>query len=540
MIRRAAAFVAGIALAVCVTIQAGSLKAISPLVGSAYNPSSVAITGGTANGVTITNSTISGAAGSFTNVTNTGQASQSATITPSGSGNIPQLNAFAYQLQSINTGTWSGTGNLAWNYTGIADTAACASGAECYGYFLNQSLGGNYTGNRIGIGCNLAIPSAPGAGDTSQQLFVCLSSRVIISSNLGGSIGSYTSGRGSAWGLNTNTQLTSAATGIQQAFGYEADINNQGTVNQKYGVAAIYGTLDTVAAVYDDDGFLVTGSGSGPNVSPNIMYAIGTLGSTFPGTSTSTILGVVSQIYPNASVSHPSFKYGVDLNPSGTTVITPGGFAFRSPGFTVDPTGNVVGLGYTGSAGASINGAAINLNASSNFATNIGTGSTTQNVTLGGGSNKVVVGSPLVIPAGTACSAAALQYSGNAATGLVFPNANQVGICANTSENLVVTGGGVSMTGVINVNGGAVNAALVGTTGSIGGGALLAGACTSGTVAVTGATTAMGVNATPVAYPGDGTDWKGYVSSAGTVTVKVCGLVAVTPTATTYNVRVIQ
>lgn len=84
------------------------------------------------------------------------------------------------------------------------------------------------------------------------------------------------------------------------------------------------------------------------------------------------------------------------------------------------------------------------------------------------------------------------------------------------------------------------NLVLSGTTGSIGGGALLAGTCTSGTVAITGTTTAMAVVATPVTYPGDGTDWKGYISSAGTATVKVCALVAVTPTATAYNVRVLQ
>src|SRR5208282_808257 len=81
---------------------------------------------------------------------------------------------------------------------------------------------------------------------------------------------------------------------------------------------------------------------------------------------------------------------------------------------------------------------------------------------------------------------------------------------------------------------------FTGTTASIGGGALLAGACTSGTVAVTGATTAMGVVATPVSYPGDGIWWDGYVSSAGTVTVKVCAAIAATPSATTYNVRVLQ
>lgn len=79
-----------------------------------------------------------------------------------------------------------------------------------------------------------------------------------------------------------------------------------------------------------------------------------------------------------------------------------------------------------------------------------------------------------------------------------------------------------------------------GTTGSIGGGALAAGACASGTVAIANTTTAMAVIATPVTYPGDGTDWKGYVSAAGTVTVKVCALVAVTPAASTYNVRVLQ
>lgn len=81
---------------------------------------------------------------------------------------------------------------------------------------------------------------------------------------------------------------------------------------------------------------------------------------------------------------------------------------------------------------------------------------------------------------------------------------------------------------------------LTGTTGSIGGGLLAAGACASGTVAVTGSTTTMTVAVSPNTYPGDGTDFAGYVSTNGTVTVKVCALVAVTPTSSTYNVRVIQ
>lgn len=83
-------------------------------------------------------------------------------------------------------------------------------------------------------------------------------------------------------------------------------------------------------------------------------------------------------------------------------------------------------------------------------------------------------------------------------------------------------------------------APLTGVTASIGGSALLAGACASGTVAVANSTTSMAVVATPSTYPGDGNLWLAYVSTNGTVTVKVCAILALTPTATTYAVRVIQ
>jgi hypothetical protein len=83
-------------------------------------------------------------------------------------------------------------------------------------------------------------------------------------------------------------------------------------------------------------------------------------------------------------------------------------------------------------------------------------------------------------------------------------------------------------------------AAMQATTGSIGGGALLAGSCASGTVAVTASLTGNAVLVSPNTYPGDGIVWFGYVSSNGTVTVKVCAILALTPSAGTYNVKVIQ
>jgi hypothetical protein len=113
---------------------------------------------------------------------------------------------------------------------------------------------------------------------------------------------------------------------------------------------------------------------------------------------------------------------------------------------------------------------------------------------------------------------------------------------ANTTPSTSATtiAGSLNVVGALSQNGTTILQWLAGTTGSIGGSALLAGACTSGTVAVTGSTTAMGVVATPVTYPGDGFDWEAFVSAAGTVTVKVCGFIAGTPVASAYNVRVLQ
>ena len=80
---------------------------------------------------------------------------------------------------------------------------------------------------------------------------------------------------------------------------------------------------------------------------------------------------------------------------------------------------------------------------------------------------------------------------------------------------------------------------LIGTTGTIGGSTLSAGGVASGTVAITGATTLMAVAVSPQTYPGDGFVWDGYVSSAGTVTVKVVAAAAGTPTGSLFNVRVL-
>lgn len=104
---------------------------------------------------------------------------------------------------------------------------------------------------------------------------------------------------------------------------------------------------------------------------------------------------------------------------------------------------------------------------------------------------------------------------------------------------------GDTMTGVLNatglqVGGAAVTPMLSATSASIGGGALIAGGVATGTVAVAGATTSMTVTVSPNTYPGDAIDWRGYVSVNGTVTIIISAIIAATPAASTYNVRVHQ
>jgi hypothetical protein len=83
---------------------------------------------------------------------------------------------------------------------------------------------------------------------------------------------------------------------------------------------------------------------------------------------------------------------------------------------------------------------------------------------------------------------------------------------------------------------------LSGTTSSIGGGSLAAGACTTGTASVASSATSMAVAVSPATDPGTGFTWNAWVSAAGTVTVRVCNVSgsSATPTATAYNVRAIQ
>jgi len=126
---------------------------------------------------------------------------------------------------------------------------------------------------------------------------------------------------------------------------------------------------------------------------------------------------------------------------------------------------------------------------------------------------------------GTSCQVPQTTTSSQVTTNTVVTAQNGINLCLQNGTNCPASG------------------ILGGTTASIGGGALALNQCATGTATVTGATTGMHVyGITPAADPNGSTaqnyDWYGTVTSANTVTVKVCALVAGTPAATTYGVLV--
>lgn len=149
-------------------------------------------------------------------------------------------------------------------------------------------------------------------------------------------------------------------------------------------------------------------------------------------------------------------------------------------------------------------------------------------------------------------AAVSMPGCSSASSALIWTSGSGPG--CNTSINAATLGGatfaapgaigggtpGTAAFSSLTVNGIPITPTLSGTTGSIGGGLLAAGGCTSGTVSITGAASGMATIATPNTYPGDGTFFESYVSSSNTVTVKVCAVILATPNASTYNVRVIQ
>lgn len=143
------------------------------------------------------------------------------------------------------------------------------------------------------------------------------------------------------------------------------------------------------------------------------------------------------------------------VTPGGTGALVLGNGsgtgAVNTSDWDVSTTGAMTGIGaitmdglLTSTLGATITGAAINLNASSNFATNIGTGSTTEAVTIGGGSNTFAVNSSAldISTTGAVTGATTITASGliTATGGITLATTPRVFYAAGGAPIIAATG----------------------------------------------------------------------------------------------------
>lgn len=152
------------------------------------------------------------------------------------------------------------------------------------------------------------------------------------------------------------------------------------------------------------------------------------------------------------------------------------------------PYGSTV---ITGTAGETVTGGVVSLNASSNYAVNIGTGTTTSTVTIGGaGAQTIALGN------GAAAKTVALGSSNTTSTTTILSGSNAVNInAANNQPTNINTG---SSTGLVTIGGGSGTAAINTSAWGITSAGAMSGFTTA---AFSGAITATGGIVTPTASP---------------------------------------
>lgn len=138
----------------------------------------------------------------------------------------------------------------------------------------------------------------------------------------------------------------------------------------------------------------------------------------------------------------------------------------NSADWDISTTGDMTGIGavamnglLTGTLGATVSGAAVNLNADSNFAVNVGTGTSTGTVTIGGaGVQAIDIGN------GAAAKTVALGSSNTTSTTTILSGSGAVNVNASNNQPTNINSG--TSTGTVTIGGTGVMAIDIGAGGT--------------------------------------------------------------------------
>jgi hypothetical protein len=247
--------------------------------------------------------------------------------------------------------------------------------------------------------------------------------------------------KGFLYGLNPNVRLNSGATFWQQIIGEEIDlaVTAGASVLDKIGMQIVQGGTDATQGSRDNIALTVNSVASASKWEMGLSF--GNYVGHWPMSATATLVGCKAHAF---SGSCGTTLNGVDFS---NVVFT--GSAFKSTGFSVDASGNLTANNFSTSTYSNAT-LSINKNASTNT-TDIGTGTTSGTVTIGGGSDVITLNGLTM-----GASAPTLSINANSST-----NVTNIGT-GSTSGTVTIGGGSDS----VSINAG-TSATLKGTTAII-------------------------------------------------------------------------
>jgi hypothetical protein len=283
------------------------------------------------------------------------------TFTVAAADTIPTVSNSAMVMNASWVGTPSPGGNLAPYYFGVTDNMASpVNSAIISTVMVDTHMGSSSKGNRAALS---AIMRAATSANTQSADYV--GGQLYCQANTtDGGVFSTTDPNGFKGGLfggNSQVVAFTGATAYAGVFGHEVDVGmSTGTsALAKAGVTIVQTSNDAVRGQFVDAGILFSNQGdrTAGTTLPGWKYCIlfGSATHDAPTGTDSTLIGAVERSYGQVSGSTVPIRaqYGVDFS---SVTFTSGGAAFKSPGFSVDPSGALTAQSFTPNTKPTISG----------------------------------------------------------------------------------------------------------------------------------------------------------------------------------------
>jgi hypothetical protein len=245
--------------------------------------------------------------------------------------------------------------------------------------------------------------------------------------------------------LTSGVTISGGAVSLNNDSNFATNINT-GTSNGAVTIGGGTGTVAVNSSVWD---IATTGAASGfTTISMTDDLSLAN-GKAVKG-STTTAETIAIQTYDN---DHTTYRSSILLTNGDTPAVLIGTnnetVAVNSADWDISTTGDMTGIGavtmnglLTGTLGATVTGAVVNLNASSNFAVNIASGTSTGTVTVGGAAAQTIN-----IGDGAAAKTVTLGSSNTTSTTTISAGSGNINLVGALATGDAITGDGTAALG---------------------------------------------------------------------------------------------